>query len=261
MSSRRRSSRRPAAASFPQLPAGVQAGLTRIVSDHKETVAKMLECDTTTTTTEVLVERCAAVMKQQQLSVSQFLARFFDASVLQQHAIHVLEKSGKGTAAVLGERIEAEWRRNNSNSDRKRSSTGREKYAASAASKKTKTTKPTFRFEAELTYDGIHIDSTHETCQEAAQAAWDFILSDDPPGWVLSRWLSDDTADWRPQFIGGFVDEVAQKGFFKVTNGSSIRGTNYMQITQMDCGKESTRSSSKETKTKAPSNTTTQKEG
>ena len=112
-SSRRSASRQPA---FPQLPVGVQAGLERLVSDHQETVAQMLEVASSSATeheqqqqTDLLCEKCASVMKQQQLSVSQFLARFFDIQMLQQHAMRVLEKSGKGSAAVLSERIEAAW--------------------------------------------------------------------------------------------------------------------------------------------------------
>ena len=105
-SSRRAASNRPA---FPQLPAGVQAGLQRIVTDHAATVARMLDCETNDTA--VLSEKCATVMKQQQLSASQFLARFFHLDMLQQHAA-ILGKSNKGTAAVLSERIEAAWLKN-----------------------------------------------------------------------------------------------------------------------------------------------------
>ena len=62
-------------------------------------------------TVEDLCEKCAVVMKQQRLGPATFLARFFDVSVLSQHAAF-LKKSAKGSAAVLGERIESEWRKN-----------------------------------------------------------------------------------------------------------------------------------------------------
>ena len=103
--SRRSASQQPA---FPHLPRGVQVGLARLVSDHKVTVAQMLDL-TTSASSDQLCETCATVMKQQQLSVSQFLARFFDISMLQQHAETVLHKSGKGSAVVLSERIETAW--------------------------------------------------------------------------------------------------------------------------------------------------------
>lgn len=59
-----------------------------------------------------LCEQCAVVMKQQQLSPSSFLARFFDAQTLSSHAVENLGKSGKGSAPVLAERIVAEWQKN-----------------------------------------------------------------------------------------------------------------------------------------------------
>lgn len=70
----------------------------------------MLHCDASSST-DALCEKCAGVMKMNQLSPSSFLARFFDANILKQHAI-LLNKSGKGSAAVLSERIEAEWAKN-----------------------------------------------------------------------------------------------------------------------------------------------------
>lgn len=152
MSSSRRSSRQAAAASSsPQLPVGVETGLMQMVTDHQETVAKMLNCDETTTTTHILVKRCAVIMKQQQLSASQFLARFFDQSILQQHAVDALGKSGKGSAAVLGERIETEWRRNKiGSSDRKRNgATDSEQHKGSK--KRTKTANLELEEEKEIT--------------------------------------------------------------------------------------------------------------
>jgi hypothetical protein len=59
-----------------------------------------------------LCEQCAMVMKQQQLTPSSFLARFFDVTVLSQHAADVLQKSGKGSAPILAERIAGEWAKN-----------------------------------------------------------------------------------------------------------------------------------------------------
>jgi hypothetical protein len=59
-----------------------------------------------------LCEQCAKVMKQQQLSPSSFLARFFDVTMLSQHAADVLQKSGKGSAPILAERIAGEWAKN-----------------------------------------------------------------------------------------------------------------------------------------------------
>lgn len=116
MSSSRSSSRRNQAAVFPSLPVGVQSGLTCLVSDNQKTVAEMLEISNTTTsetTVEQLAERCAKVMKQQQLSAEQFLARFFHANVLSNHiSTNYPTKSGKGTSAQLAERIANQWAKN-----------------------------------------------------------------------------------------------------------------------------------------------------
>lgn len=59
-----------------------------------------------------LTEKCAAVMKQQQLSAAQFLARFFEADMLSDHAEKVLNKSAKGSSAQLAERVANEWAKN-----------------------------------------------------------------------------------------------------------------------------------------------------
>jgi hypothetical protein len=75
----------------------------------------MLEISNTTSETSVdqLAERCAKVMKQQQLSAEQFLARFFHADILTNHiATYYLNKSGKGTSAQLAERIANQWAKN-----------------------------------------------------------------------------------------------------------------------------------------------------
>eukprot|EP00545_Synedropsis_sp_CCMP1620_P014726 CAMPEP_0119022032 /NCGR_PEP_ID=MMETSP1176-20130426/27173_1 /TAXON_ID=265551 /ORGANISM="Synedropsis recta cf, Strain CCMP1620" /LENGTH=131 /DNA_ID=CAMNT_0006976765 /DNA_START=1 /DNA_END=396 /DNA_ORIENTATION=- len=61
---------------------------------------------------ERLTEKCAQVMKQQQLSAAQFLARFFEADMLSEHASTVLSKSAKGSSAQLAERIANEWAKN-----------------------------------------------------------------------------------------------------------------------------------------------------
>ena len=116
MSSSRSSSRRNQSAVFPSLPIGVQNGLTCLVSDNQNTVAEMLEISSTTTSetaVEQLTERCAKVMKQQQLSAEQFLARFFHATVLSNHiSTYYPTKSGKGTSAQVAERIANQWAKN-----------------------------------------------------------------------------------------------------------------------------------------------------
>lgn len=105
-----RSRRRAAAPAFPSLHIGVQNGLTRLISDNSKTVADMLDCEDEST--ELLAEKCARVMKQQQLSAAQFLARFFEAEPLIEHAKSALSKSDKGTSVQLAERIAKEWAKN-----------------------------------------------------------------------------------------------------------------------------------------------------
>jgi len=103
----RRSSRRAAAAdAFPSLSEGVQKGLKRLATDNTKVIAKMLDVsmdknddNVTTTTISKLCEKCAQVMKQQQLTASSFLARFFHTDILADHASNVLHKSAKGSAA------------------------------------------------------------------------------------------------------------------------------------------------------------------
>jgi hypothetical protein len=58
-----------------------------------------------------LCEKCALVIKQQQLSPSSFLARFFEKDMLSAHA-QVLGKSAKGSAPTLADRIAGEWAKN-----------------------------------------------------------------------------------------------------------------------------------------------------
>lgn len=72
----------------------------------------MLDVPSSETTVEVLTEKCAQVMKQQQLSAAQFLARFFEADMLSEHAVEVFDKSGKGSSAQLAERVANEWAKN-----------------------------------------------------------------------------------------------------------------------------------------------------
>lgn len=107
----RSSRRRAAAPAFPSLPEGVQVGLKILVSDNKETVAEMLG-HKEDAEIDALCEQCASVMRQQQLSASSFLARFFNEEILSAHAINHVGKSGKGSAPVLAERIAGEWAKN-----------------------------------------------------------------------------------------------------------------------------------------------------
>jgi hypothetical protein len=107
----RSSRRRTPAPAFPVLPPGIQAGLQRLVSDNAKTVAEMLNKQDSVDNTAALCEACAGVMKQQQLSAASFLARFFDATVLSEHAV-LLQKSGKGSSPTLAERIATEWAKN-----------------------------------------------------------------------------------------------------------------------------------------------------
>ena len=102
---------------FPSLSPGIQDGLSRLVSDNVSTVASMLNVkedgrDHNKEFVQELCEQCAKVMKQQQLSPSSFLARFFDATLLSRHAVEVLNKSGKGSAPTLAERVAGEWSKN-----------------------------------------------------------------------------------------------------------------------------------------------------
>jgi hypothetical protein len=106
----RRSSRRATTPAFAGLIEGTQNGLRRLVSDNIKTVAAMLDMEKDSSTS-VLCEKCAQVMRQQQLSVSSFLASFFSADLLSEQAV-LLGKSGKGSAAVLAGRIAAEWAHN-----------------------------------------------------------------------------------------------------------------------------------------------------
>mmetsp|Transcript_18852 Transcript_18852/g.24265 ORF Transcript_18852/g.24265 Transcript_18852/m.24265 type:complete len:214 (+) Transcript_18852:24-665(+) len=117
--SRRRSSRSSTTApAFPALSQGIQNGLQRLVSDNIETVAKMLDYDNNNSTpddndqvlVQILCEKCAMVMKQQQLSPASFLARFFPAEMLSEYAKLCYKKlSSKGSAATLGDRIATAW--------------------------------------------------------------------------------------------------------------------------------------------------------
>ena len=107
-----RRSRRGPVEAFPALPQGIQKGLQRLVGDHAGTISAMLDISDDDAEASLICEKCAQVMKQQQLSASSFLARFFQADMLSQHATEVLQKSGKGSAAALADRIAAEWAKN-----------------------------------------------------------------------------------------------------------------------------------------------------
>lgn len=110
----RRRSQRSTAAAFPALAPGTQIGLRRLVQDNIETVAQMLDVEHTADDDQdlhrldKLCEQCAQVMKQQQLSPSSFLARFFDATVLAAQA-RLYQKSDKGSAATLADRLATAW--------------------------------------------------------------------------------------------------------------------------------------------------------
>lgn len=184
MASRRSSSRRSTAPAFPSLPVGVQNGLKCLISDNQKTVAEMLDSDKSASSQENLAEQCALVMKQQQLSAAQFLARFFQADMLADHVTSYLNnKSAKGTSAHLAERIANEWAKNKAlvlSSDRKRKSEpdeeeeGEISTVAKAKKKKASTKKKNvFCFEASLD-NGIKASSEHATSRQAAAAAWEF---------------------------------------------------------------------------------------
>jgi hypothetical protein len=81
-----------------------------LVADNAEIVAKMLQSPSDEPA--FLCEQCAKILQQQQLSPASFLARFFDAKMLAEHA-ELLGKSPKGTAPTLAERIAGEWAKNN----------------------------------------------------------------------------------------------------------------------------------------------------
>ena len=94
---------------WAKLAPGVQTGLTRLVSDNKDTLAAMLSAEDCST--QELCEKCAGVIRQQQLTPSSFLARFFDADMLREHAV-IVGKSSKGSAPALAERVANAWARN-----------------------------------------------------------------------------------------------------------------------------------------------------
>eukprot|EP00729_Bicosta_minor_P009009 gene9009-23748_t len=108
MSRSRRGNGNSGEAALAKLSQGVVAGLTRLVEDNADTVAAMLqagECNDLE-----LVQRCAGVMRQQQLQAEGFLARFFQQEVLGPHAL-LLGKSDKGNSSQLAARIGAAWAR------------------------------------------------------------------------------------------------------------------------------------------------------
>lgn len=214
--SRRSSRRQTSQPAFPALRPGIQAGLKRLVSDNSATVARMLQCESSDT--DVLCEKCASVMKQQQLSASSFLARFFDAEMLKQHAL-LLGKSGKGSPAVLSERIEAEWSKNRmpaaastntaattatipeAKTDRKRPAEESVPSSDDAVSRRkprkppaaAAAAAPSVVFEASLkpaNKDVVQVSSSHETTAEAVQVAWDFC-DDHGLGMPSSDWYVD----------------------------------------------------------------------
>ena len=95
---------------FPALAEGTQNGLRRLVADNSVTVASMLDVEKYSVV-DALCEKCAQVIRQQQLSVASFLARFFSADLLSDQAI-IVGKSGKGSAATLADRIAVAWAAN-----------------------------------------------------------------------------------------------------------------------------------------------------
>mmetsp|Transcript_21148 Transcript_21148/g.60371 ORF Transcript_21148/g.60371 Transcript_21148/m.60371 type:complete len:204 (-) Transcript_21148:1011-1622(-) len=115
--SRRRGTTTGAAAqsagpAFPLLDEGTRNGLGRFVHDNATLVKQMMDITTKgKDDVAVVCEKCALVIRQQQLTPSSFLARFFDVSVLAEHAA-LLGKSSKGNAPVLADRIANEWRKN-----------------------------------------------------------------------------------------------------------------------------------------------------
>ena len=89
----------------------MQTGLKCLIEEHKDTVCSMLDDSPSldgNSSIEEICEACAKVLKQQQLSPSGFLARFFDIELLKQQA-ELWGKSSKGSAPSLADRIEAAW--------------------------------------------------------------------------------------------------------------------------------------------------------
>ena len=68
----------------------------------------MLGAEATGRADATLVDKLAQVMAMNRLSHEQLLARFFDASVLGDYCRRI-DKSDKGAAATLAERIAREW--------------------------------------------------------------------------------------------------------------------------------------------------------
>ena len=237
----RSSSRRAAAPAFPALPEGVQVGLKRLVSDHAKTVAEMLSVMDDDADDDVLCEKCAVVMRQQQLSATSFLARFFDASILSAHAVDCLGTSGKGSVPVLAERIAGEWTKKNvrtvEHHDSGKSSQKRKKDATDTivgSSKKKASTKKRFVFEAWLS-DDVQERSEHKRSMDAAKVAWEFC-DDHHLEMPSADWVTDTrygpqecynvmvtSGDWDPETVFvQYMSRHAQKGDVRLTNGEKF---------------------------------------
>jgi hypothetical protein len=182
---------------------------------------------------DALCEKCVGVMKQQQLSASSFLARFFHPDMLSTHAVDCLGKSGQGSAPVLAERIAGEWAKNKLDGG-KVLSKKRKKESTENTSAKKKAAKKSFIFEAFLS-DDVQERSEHKTSVAAAKAAWEFC---DNYGLEMpsSDWQTETrygpqecynvmvpSGDWEPEtaFVK-YMSKHAQKGNVQLTRGEKF---------------------------------------
>jgi hypothetical protein len=112
MSSRRSSRRSAGSSSRAPIQPSIRRGLESLVAagENASYIAKMLSVDAASaSSSDKIANALEACMGMNNVTAEMLLARFFDESVLSHYSKDVLEKSGKGSAATLAERIAKEW--------------------------------------------------------------------------------------------------------------------------------------------------------
>eukprot|EP00041_Stephanoeca_diplocostata_P013536 m.237447 g.237447 ORF g.237447 m.237447 type:complete len:405 (-) comp19371_c0_seq1:252-1466(-) len=104
----RRTGRRATSAQKPSVQPSVHRGLLSIAAGNEQYISKMLSINDNSTTSDV-TEALEACMNMNNLSAEMLLARFFDSGILAEYCETTLQKSGKGSAAILAARIAREW--------------------------------------------------------------------------------------------------------------------------------------------------------
>eukprot|EP00943_MAST-04B_sp_MAST-4B-sp1_P006419 g6419.t1 len=95
------------------LPKNVVLGIRSLVENNNEgVIINMLSLEHTTTV-DCIVDKLIDCMSVNNLSAEMLLARFFDEYVLGQYCSSCLNKSSKGSSAVLASRIAREWSKTN----------------------------------------------------------------------------------------------------------------------------------------------------